>query len=198
MAGLDNITKAILSEADSTCAKHKSEYKQKADEMLNAAKKENEEALAKAKQKTDRNYENAILKAESGAALKQRQAILKAKQTAIESLVEKAYESVCCMDDSKYFDMIQKMLDKYMENGKDGSISFSKKDLERMPQEFEEKIAQAAAAKSSIMKLNKEPVLIDGGFLLEYGGIEQNCSIRAILNSKKEIIADKVNQLLFV
>lgn len=198
LAGLENITKAILAEAESSCAKTKAEFQQKADEMLEAAGKENDEMLANAKKMTDKNYENAILKAESGAQLKKRQAILKAKQAAIESLIEKAYKSVLDMEDDKYFEMLQKMIDKYMEDGKDGSISFSEKDLKRMPSGFEEIIAQSASKKSSRMILKKEPACIDGGFLLEYGGIEENCSIRAILNAKKEVIADKVNHLLFV
>ena len=39
---------------------------------------------------------------------------------------------------------------------------------------------------------------IDGGFILIYGGIEENCSFRAMLDANREHLADKVNELLFV
>ena len=38
---------------------------------------------------------------------------------------------------------------------------------------------------------------MDGGFLLVYGGIEENCTIRAVFDSKREELSDHVNRLLF-
>ena len=38
---------------------------------------------------------------------------------------------------------------------------------------------------------------IDGGFILIYGGIEENCSLAAMFHAQKEEMADKLNSLLF-
>ena len=38
---------------------------------------------------------------------------------------------------------------------------------------------------------------MDGGFLLVYGGIEENCTISAVFASKREELSDQVNRLLF-
>ncbi len=35
---------------------------------------------------------------------------------------------------------------------------------------------------------------MDGGFLLVYGGIEENCTIRAVFDAGREELSDRVNQ----
>ena len=38
---------------------------------------------------------------------------------------------------------------------------------------------------------------MDGGFVLTYGGIEENCTIRAVFAAKKDELSDKVHEMLF-
>ena len=38
---------------------------------------------------------------------------------------------------------------------------------------------------------------IDGGFVLTYGGIEENCSIDALFDAAHEVLQDKVQEILF-
>ena len=37
----------------------------------------------------------------------------------------------------------------------------------------------------------------DGGFLLVYGGIEENCTLKAVFSAKREELSDQVNRMLF-
>ena len=37
---------------------------------------------------------------------------------------------------------------------------------------------------------------MDGGFVLTYGGIEENCTIKALFDAKREELSDKVNRQL--
>ena len=39
---------------------------------------------------------------------------------------------------------------------------------------------------------------IDNGFILTYGGIEENCTIRAMFDAKRDELADSVYRMLFV
>lgn len=39
---------------------------------------------------------------------------------------------------------------------------------------------------------------IDNGFILAYGGIEENCTIRAMFDAKRDELSDIVHRLLFV
>ncbi len=84
------------------------------------------------------------------------------------------------------------MLDKYV-LAKTGEIYFSEKDLDRMPQGFEAVIEKAAVSKGGSLTLVKEPKNIDGGFILVYGGIEENCSFRALLAARRDELSDKVH-----
>ena len=47
------------------------------------------------------------------------------------------------------------------------------------------------------LELNAEPVNIDGGFILLYGGIEENCSFSAIFSGERERLSDVASKLLF-
>ena len=64
-----------------------------------------------------------------------------------------------------YFDMIREMLKKYAQP-EAGTIRFSKKDLERMPEGFETEIQNIAGEKGGSLALEKDPADLDGGFIL--------------------------------
>ena len=80
----------------------------------------------------------------------------------------------------------------------EGSICFSSNDLKRMPENFESEIMDIAAKKGGKLTLLKEGNdTIRGGFVLLYGGIEENCTFKAMFDSKKGELSDKVHVLLF-
>ena len=111
-------------------------------------------------------------------------------------MLQKAYERIQSLDAQSYFEMVEKLLDKYT-LAQEGEIYFSKEDLERMPEGFEQKIRQTAVLKGGALTVSKEPRQIDGGFILVYGGIEENCTIKALFEAKREELSDKVHSLLF-
>ena len=78
-----------------------------------------------------------------------------------------------------------------------GEIYVSKRDLERMPDDFPAKIEKTAQEKGGSLVLKKEPREIDGGFVLVYGGVEENCSAGALFASQRDELADKVHAMLF-
>ena len=52
------------------------------------------------------------------------------------------------------------------------------------------------AAKGKIA-LSDKAAAIDAGFILQYGGIEENCSFDAIFASEAENLSDRAGRLLF-
>ena len=71
---------------------------------------------------------------------------------------------------------------------------FNKKDMERLPLNFSEEIFKLS--KGTLM-LEDTPVDIDGGFILVYNNIEENCSFKAIFDDNIELLQDKVKKWLF-
>lgn len=62
---------------------------------------------------------------------------------------------------------------------------------------FEAVIQKAAEAKGGSLTLMEEPKKIDGGFVLVYGGVEENCTFHALFAEKKDELSDKVHAMLF-
>ena len=58
-------------------------------------------------------------------------------------------------------------------------------------------VERVAKEKGGNLTISKESRNIDGGFVLVYGGIEENCSIQALFHSEREYLADKVHENLF-
>ena len=122
--------------------------------------------------------------------------ICSADRHVIGEVLDEAYRAVMDLDDGSYFKLLEKLLEKHVLPG-DGEICFSAEDLRRMPEGFEEKISCIAAAKGGSLKVSDRPAQMDGGFLLVYGGIEENCTIRAVFEAGREEMSDRVNRMLF-
>ena len=136
-------------------------------------------------------------RAASSRDLQKRKAILQAKQEVIAKILDDVYEALLVLDDKSYFEFIRKMLKKFV-LPQEGSICFSSNDLKRMPENFESEIMDIAAKKGGKLTLLKEGNdNIRGGFVLLYGGIEENCTFKAMFDSKKGELSDKVHVLLF-
>ena len=75
---------------------------------------------------------------------------------------------------------------------------FSEYDLKRIPNDFEKNLENTLKdIKNAALTISKEAAPIDGGFILVYGDIEENCSFKALFNNAKEELQDKVNAFLF-
>lgn len=59
---------------------------------------------------------------------------------------------------------------------------------------FETSLAKSANGKLTVSRETRD---IDGGFVLSYGGIEENCSIEALFYAARERLQDRVQELLF-
>lgn len=197
MSGLDKIKSQILDEANHSAEMKIAEANEKAAQMLSEAKAEAEAESSKISAKSQEAIAVYAERVKSSGEMQRKQAILQAKQEVIADVLQKAYEKVCAQEDSAYFDMIIKMLEKYAQPG-DGIISFNAKDLKRMPKGFEAEMEKAAQKKGGTLRLSETAKEMDGGFILVYGGVEENCTIRAMFDAKRDYLSDKVHEVLFV
>ena len=196
MAGVDSIVNEILREAKEKAERQLAEARAEADKKIAAAEQENADFLAKAAAKADEEAENVIVRAKSASGLRRRQALLVAKQDIIEGLIGKAYELLDQQPDGDYFSMIKKLLAKAVHSG-DGEILFSEKDLKRLPETFAKEIAEIAGKNGGSLKISDKPAAIDNGFILSYGGIDENCSLKALFAEKHDQLQDKAHASLW-
>lgn len=193
MTGLEKIVQQIRDEAqqaaDAVIAQAKEEAGQIAAKAAEDAQVQSGAILAKSK--TD--VQNHLAAAKSAAELAQRRAVLAAKQEIIGEAIESARQSIYKLPDSDYFALILKMISKFS-LPQEGELLFSPSDLGRLPASFETSLAKSANGKLTV---SRETRAIDGGFVLSYGGIEENCSIEALFYAARERLQDRVQELLF-
>ena len=186
MTGLEKITSEI--KADKANAE--------ASDILAGAEKEAAEAVAKINHDVSVRLSASKSTAESAAALRKRRLILEEKQKLIGEVIEEAKNLIYALPDDVYFEKILKLAEKNV-NPAEGTIIFNAKDLSRLPADFETKLNVVAVAKGGKLTVSKETRPIDGGFVLLYEGIDQNCSITSLFETHIESVQDKIQKLLF-
>lgn len=196
MTGLDKMINQILEEAKNSANGILEEAREKTEVIMKEAREEAQilgEEISEQSKADIANYKERML---SSADLTRRTSILKAKQEIISDIIEKAYQTFGTKSGDEYFSVVKDMLRKFV-LPQDGVIYFSQKDLDRMSAEFCGEVVQIAQEAGGSLKISETAREIDGGFVLSYGGIEENCSIKALFDAKKDELQDSVQKLLF-
>lgn len=196
MAGLDKITNQIIEEARTQAEEILKEARAQADSVLAEARAESEKAGARIQAKGEADAAAYASRAESSAELKRRTALLQVKQELIAALLEKAYERLCALDHKEYFAFLEKAVERYALPRK-GRLVLSAGDLQRMPAGFPDRVQQLARAKGGDLMVDEKPGEIENGFVMVYGSIEENCTLRAMFDSNRDRLQDAVHSLLF-
>lgn len=196
MTGLDKIIEDITSESNAAVSAMLEKAHAQAEEIRSKAKKDAAEQCAAIAKRAEEEAAMIRERAKSAAALQTRKAVLGAKQQLIADIIEKAQQSLYALPDDEYFSLILKMVVKYAPS-RAGEILFSPADLKRLPKDFEKSLNDAVKEKGASLKVSGQTRNIDGGFVLSYGGIEENCSFSALFDARRDELQDKVNQLVF-
>lgn len=202
MAGVDTIIQQIREDADAKAKEIIADAEKKAEAVVDAARHDAEESVKAAgvqAEKESRDYEARI---HSQIGMQRRQVLLAARQEVIAEVIDRAYEKIRTMDAKRYFEMLEKQIEKNA-HAEAGEILLCEADLARIPADFEKRADAAAGKKGGSLKLSKEAAAIEDGFLLRYsderddGGIDENCTLGAILDEKKEELTDLVHRILW-
>lgn len=196
MAGIDQITKEILDEASKKADKLISDAYAKAENIKAKAQEEADAVSAKSAAKAEEESKAVLLRAESQAGLRRRQTLLSARQDIISDVIEAAKKKLSEQSDGDYFAMIAKLLEKNTAEG-EGVLSFSAKDLKRLPSDFASLASKIAAENNGKITIAEEAADIEDGFILSYGGIEENCTLKALFADKEDELRDCVHSVLW-
>lgn len=195
MTGLDKIIEQIRQEAEQAAQEQIRQGREQADKILKEGKRRAQGIEAQLEQNAQREAEDLAARLQSASALECRKRVLVAKQRLIGEVIEEAKQSLYQLPDKEYFDLLERMVKKHA-FGQTGELKLSSKDLKRLPANFMERISMGLP-KGGSLNLSQQTAEIDGGFVLVYGGIEENCSFDALFEACKEQMQDKVQGMLF-
>lgn len=190
MNGLDKIITEINEESRIECETIISEAKKAAVAMGKTAKNRAEEIQAEADKRAEKEDRLIVERAESDSRHQSNRKKLEFRQEAIREIISEAKNRLLNMETEAYFEVMSRLL-KNTACSEAGKICVSKRDKNRMSTEFEKCIKQHSLEVSATLDDS------DGGFVLLYGDIVENCSIDAMIDEKYEHLADTVNSILF-
>ena len=193
MSGIDKIISQIELETGKVCDQITAEAQAKADAILAQAREEAQAVTEDGKKQSAARVADIKKRGESAADLEEKRVMLSAKQRIITSMLGEGIGVLKQLPDEEYFDLLVQMVGKYSLPGS-GEIVFARCDSERLPSGLMDRIN--AAAKGTLTQAGDQAD-IDAGFILRYGGIEQNCSFDAIFAGEAETLSDRAGKLLF-
>lgn len=193
MSGIDKIIQEIESNAERSCESVIGQARQKADKILSDAQNEAKKIVDSGKDTTALHVADIKKRGESAADLEEKRVMLSTKQQIISQMLQTGLNNAKNLPVDEYFSLILQMIGKYS-LPEDGSILFGENDLKRFPDGFMTEVNNASKGK---ITLSDRSAAIDAGFILQYGGIEQNCSFDAIFASEAENLSDRAGRLLF-
>jgi len=196
MTGLDKIIKQIQDDSEANVNTIISAAQTKADEITSAAKAKAEAEAKEIIAKATKDAEVILSRAESTNLIDVKNSVLLKKQELIKSAIENAEKALYDLPEKEYFDLILKIVAKYAPK-KSASVKFNKTDIARLPADFGKAMTTALNTSDATLEISDEAADIDGGFILSYGGIEENCSFRALFESAADELSDKAHTLLF-
>ena len=193
MSGIDKIIQQIEADTEKVCASVIGEAQRKADRITAAAQQEAQRIIAEGKDTAAAHVVDIKKRGDSAADLEEKRVMLKAKRDIINSMLNEGLAVAKNLPDDEYFALISRMVEKNSQP-EDGVIRFGEKDLKRLPADF---ITALNTVSKGKITLSPDAAPIEAGFILQYGGIEQNCSFDAIFAGEVETLSDKAGKLLF-
>lgn len=196
MNGLEKIAEQIRMQA-----------RQEADAVIQAAQQEAEALVAKARETGEKEAaqlleqaeiarENERARALAAAEADERRSMLHEKQRRIAQVIEEALKKLETLPDDEYFALMLHLVEQYC-LPEAGELVFSETDRQRMPADFPVQLQNIAQKCGGTLQVSAQTRPLSNGFVLIYGGIEQNCTLRALIDAKREQLQDLVNRVLF-
>lgn len=194
--GLEKIIKSIEEDSQKSAEERIKYAKSMANSILDETRKEITRESLRISDKAEKDAENIISRAKSLSENEMKKLILNAKSQIISEIINEANEKILSLKDEDYFDFILKIIESHLEN-QDGELVFSQKDLNRLSENFKEKIKSLEKKHLIKLTISNKTRNITGGVIISYGDIEENCSIDTLFKNNKDEIFDTLSSFLF-
>lgn len=184
MNRLEVILESIIGEAERKAASIINEARREIKEKEAAGYYEQQQWKRKYEAESRAETEKEIMMLESQRRLERSRSITRLRAEFIESAVNKAKARILSYPAERYFEIMYDMFSACAPK-KGGSISFNKRDLERMPNGFIDRCRLLVT--DGHLVLESEPVPISGGFIISSGRIYENCSVEAMFEDNERL-----------
>ena len=196
MTGLEKMVERITGEARAAADIKVEEARSQAAVILEDTEKETKKLCAAIEEKSKAELAASEERNQSAMDLMRRTEVLKVKQELIRETIGKACEAFCNVEGEAYYKVLEDMVSKFVRPEK-GQMLLSGRDFDQAPAGFAQKIEDRAKKAGGSLTLAKAQVPVEKGFILSYGGIEENCSFKALFADKKDALQDQVSKILF-
>ncbi|MDO4487703.1 MAG: V-type ATP synthase subunit E family protein [Eubacteriales bacterium] len=195
MRGLEKIIGSITEESEIRAAKIASDCENEVKTILADATAKTKEEVERITKKAKAEIKSIGERAGDSAELKKKQILLSGKQELITETIERARTFLKEMEGSAYEELLVSIFKKHVPT-KDATLVLSKKAADVLSASDIEEFKKLAAGNNAVLTVSEETK--DGdGFVIDFGGIEDNCSIDALIDTDIERIEDMVNGKLF-
>lgn len=194
MTGLESIINQIAGDGRKEAGEILDEARKKVDEIAGDAKARGAEKVRAVLKDGERRAQEIRDRAQSAAELEQRNQMLVFKQELIREAVDAARTSLENAPDEEYFDTLLTLYKRFAQEGR-GEMYLNKKDIDRLPDDFLARMRKAVP--QAEVTISPKPHKLESGFLLVYGGVDINCTFRAIFEDASDQLRDAAGKLLF-
>lgn len=195
MTGLDKIKEKIEEQSRENCERIFAETNLKIKKMIAEAREEGNrrasEIVGAAQREADKK--NAVSKSTAESITRNR--YLEIRNAILNDIISAAYLEIEKFTDEEYFDMIFSLCKKNIQPG-ECTMHMNGFDLSRLPEGFEDRINGAVFETSSVT-VGKKAVDIENGFILDYGDISVNCTLKAVFDENMDSLKDMLSKELF-
>lgn len=195
MNGIEKITARIDGEAQAEIDKVLSAAKDAAAAATARYQAQADKESAERKARNEKAAEEREERLVSVAQMESRKVTLAAKQEMVEKAFSLALEKLCAMPEADYIAAEAKLLAQAASDGA-GAAVFSARDRERIGQKAVDAANQALGSKGKLT-LSPETRDIRGGFILQNGSVEVNCTFETLVRLQKGAMSGEVAKLLF-
>lgn len=196
MTGLDAILEAIEQDGQRAAQEILSQAREQAEEIGRQGQRDAIRRRGEILEDAPRQARHEAERVRTAAQREQRRILLEARQELIRESIRQAEESLAQLEGADYFAVLLRLAAAHA-LPQAGEMVLSPRDRERLPADFPGKLQEALPEGASLTISARTEPGIQGGFLLVYGGIEENCTFRALFDAKEEELQDLANRVLF-
>ncbi len=195
MTGLDRIKEKIIEQSKENCDRIFENANLEIKKIIAQARAEGnkkaEDIVSAAQMEADKR--NAVAKSTAESITRNR--YLEIRNAILNDIISAAYLEIEKFSDEDYFDMIFRLCQKNIQAG-ECTMYMNGFDLSRLPEGFEDRI-NTAVYESSAVLISKNAIDIENGFILDYGDIQVNCTLKAVFDENMDKLKDVLSKELF-